>query len=294
MPLAAAVQDDGRGAAGQGARPALGLTALEASGALRELRVRPKRSGSFTCPSFTPVSGDREIRLTLTGGPRVDRRQYVRAPAALAAYQERRAELEEGRMGYEVTLAAEVGRTTGVFGGVGLRLGTFKSSYAILGEPVTVVQTEQRLNDAGEVIGIDTNTFVRIDRTLVPNRQRTASVVLSGGYRYALGPAALYLAADVSYAFVTSASGTTLGVDGGHRAYASELDDWVNRRPGVAVGGRLGADIDLSRSLAGDPGRLALLLEVSARNTGVFAGADDPLSYRYSRYGASTGLRYTF
>ena len=247
----------------------------------------------LSCPGFTPVSGDRELRVSLLAGPRFDRKVFADAPNTLSAYRSQRIELEEMLPGAELQVRAEVGRQSGMFAGVGLGLGTYRSRYAILGEPTTTTRIEERVRD-GVVVGVDTVRFVTRDTTWTSNRTRTISAGLTGGYRYTLGRVALYVAADASFDLVAEAAGTHAGLDADHQVYATGQDNWIARRPGFSMGGRVGADIDISRSLGGDPGRLAVLLEASARNTGVFSGDDDPLSFRYSRIGGSAGLRYRF
>ena len=239
------------------------------------------------------MSGDRELRVSLLAGPRFDRKVFADAPNTLSAYRSQRIELEEMLPGAELQVRAEVGRQSGMFAGVGLGLGTYRSRYAILGEPTTTTRIEERVRD-GVVVGVDTVRFVTRDTTWTSNRTRTISAGLTGGYRYTLGRVALYVAADASFDLVAEAAGTHAGLDADHQVYATGQDNWIARRPGFSMGGRVGADIDISRSLGGDPGRLAVLLEASARNTGVFSGDDDPLSFRYSRIGGSAGLRYRF
>ncbi len=251
------------------------------------------RLRAYDCPAFS-LRGDREVRMTFYAGPRLDRKVFGDVTPADDNYREARETLEDEKLGFELGLRAEVGRRAGPFVGFGLNYGNYASNFQILGPLRSETTTKEVRDENGTLIRIDTSTVILRDTTIVHNRHHTMAFFGTGGYRHQMKNVAIYVAADLGYEVVTESGGALNGRDGNTVYYALEDDGWINRTPGFTIGGRVGVDIELLRTPGDDPGRLGLLLEASARNTGVFSGSADDLSYRYGRVGFSGGLRYRF
>lgn len=247
---------------------------------------------TLSCPAFS-LRGDRELRMNVYGGPRIDRQVFASVPNADLAYLQKRENLEKEKSGIELGIRGEVGRASGPFLGFGIQFGAYRSKFDILGPLRTKFTLEEVRDENGTLIRVDTATIDYRDTTVVLNRHNTMAFYGTGGYRHQLKRLSVYVAADLGYEIVTESGGAVATRDG-FEYYSLDSDNWVNRRPGFTIGGRAGVDIALLNTIGEEPSQLGLLLEVNARNTGVFSGSEDVLSYRYSRIGFSTGLRYTF
>ena len=255
------------------------------------LRLSNKLS-TFTCPAFS-LKGDRELRMQVYGGPRFDRKVFSAAAPADASYLVKRETLEREVPGVEIGIRGEVGRASGPFLGLGVQYAAYNSRFNVLGPLRSEFTSKEVRDENGTLIRIDTATIFYRDTTRIQNRHNTMTFFGTGGYRHQLKKISIYVAADLGFEVVTESAGVIATRDGIEN-YSVDADNWINKRPGFTIGGRAGMEIPLLRTLAEDPSDLGLLVEVNTRNTGVFSGKTDVLSYRYSRVGFTTGLRYTF
>ena len=258
----------------------------------RDLTFPWEKTGGLTCPSLSRGVGS-ELRVQAYAGLRHDRRTSAVVKDGNGAYLDLRDSLETFSLGLGLGLRAELGKPTGFFGGIGLDYNYYGSEVTFYG-PTTIKTNTTDVVLNGVIIGVDTITTISREVDNARNKHHSFTFTGSVGYRYAMPRVAYYGAIDAGFEVVTYAVGANYGVDRSSYIYGTDRSDWVARTPGLSLGARVGADVELMRGIGGEPSPLGLLMEASVRRTGSFSGDADPLDYRLLRVGASVGLRYTF
>lgn len=269
-----------------------GVAAELAGRGLRPFEAGSAGYGKLTCPRFLGGASS-EVRISAYVGPRFDRRHFEEPFGQGQAYLADREAGERLEPGLVVGLRGEVGKETGAFVGLGVTYGQYRSSLDVLGPERQRLVVDRVFDAAGNLVRVDSSFVAYRDTAVVANRHTTMAFFGTAGYRHRLGKAAFYGAADLGYEVIAGSRGRVLALDGAYADLSAGDNAWVRGAPGLTLGARLGLDVDVA-TFGNASSALAWQLEFTARRTGRFSGVLDPLRYRYTRFGVSTGLRYRF